>query len=174
MGRLCARDPLDRKLCRALARPGKDRDQRQSAPLGRTPCQPAAAHEFAAVIVAPDLKEVSESRRADWTGISLFDHHEYTSRPSRINQFVSCRLIFQPWKLSSPVRFNRRPGCFAHYFVRRPFWSWQTIPDSPGTRKAIRTYQTWPFPDRGNQRLGPFRVRFGRRRRTFVRKSSTR
>jgi hypothetical protein len=45
------------------------------------------------------LKEMNRDFRFDYR-ISMLIH----PRPSRVNQIVSCRLIFQLWKLPSPVR----------------------------------------------------------------------
>lgn len=44
-------------------------------------------------------KEMNRNFRFDHF-ISMLIH----PRPSRVNQIVSCRLIFQLWKLTSPVR----------------------------------------------------------------------
>jgi hypothetical protein len=133
MGRLRTRDLLGRKLCRALAGLARHRDQGQSAALGRTPCRPATAHEFAAVKSHPILKEISESRTANGTSISVLSAMNIHPTPFLMNQIIRWRLIFQLWKLRSAVRFNRKPGCFANDFVLKSFW----LP-TPSMRRPVR------------------------------------
>src|ERR1700676_2647861 len=105
MGRLRTRDLLGRKLCRALAGLARHRDQRQSTALGRTPCRPAAAHEFAAVKSHPILKEISESRTANWDLDFRIERHEYTSDafPNEPNCSLAPHLPRSPPQLQRSI-----------------------------------------------------------------------